>query len=165
MTTKLLPLAAALALAGCEPAKPPLAPAPTPATPPAGKPADDEDDHDHGPGPHGGTVIEFGKWHGEFCVDHKAKTATVYVLSGNLKRPVAVPADMLTLSVKRPKLQVELKASPIDSDPKGQASRFVATHDAFGIEQEFEGTVSGVIDGKPYAGDFKEKPDAHGHKH
>jgi hypothetical protein len=163
MTTKLLPLAALLALAGCEPAKPP-APA---TTPPAAKsdPAHEEDDHDHGPGPHGGTVIEFGKYHGEFCVDHGKKQVTVYILSGNLKRPVAIPAETLTLSVKQPRLQVELKASPIDSDPKGKASQFVATHEAFGVEQEFEGTVSGVIDGKPYAGDFKEKADAHGHKH
>src|SRR5581483_10545550 len=35
-------------------------------------------DHDHGPGPHGGTIIEFGKWHGEFTVNHKTQEATVY---------------------------------------------------------------------------------------
>ena len=53
---------------------------------------------------------------------------------------------------------------PQDGDPKGKASRFVATHDSLGKEQEFEGTVSGEIDGKPYAGDFKEEPHAD-HKH
>ena len=150
-------LFAAGVLAGCEPAKPPAA-AKTAAT------ADSGDDHDHGAGPHGGTVIEFGKWHGEFCVDHAKQEATVYILSGNLKRPVALAADALTLSLKEPKVQVELKPVPVESDPAGKASRFVGTHAALGKEQEFEGTVSGTIDGKQYLGDFKEKPDA-GHKH
>jgi hypothetical protein len=40
---------------------------------------------DHGPGPHGGTIIEFGKWHGEFCMDHGKKQATVYILGGDAK--------------------------------------------------------------------------------
>ena len=144
-------LFAVAVLAGCEPAKPPAA-AKTAATP--------ADDHDHGAGPHGGTVIEFGKWHGEFCVDHARQEATVYILSGNLKRPVAFAADKLTLSLKEPKLQIELKAAPQEADPAGKASRFVGTHPALGKEQEFAGTVSGVVDGKPYLGDFEEKPDA-----
>ncbi len=150
-------LFAAAVLAGCEPAKPPAA-AKTAAT------ADAGDDHAHGAGPHGGTVIEFGKWHGEFCVDHPKQEATVYILSGNLKRPVALAADTLTLSLKEPKLQVELKAMPLESDPAGKASRFVGTHPALGKEQEFAGTVSGRIDGKQYLGDFQEKPDD-GHPH
>ncbi len=154
-----LPLAVFVTAVGCDPAKPSATAVKTAAT---AKPADD--DHDHGAGPHGGTVIEFGKWHGEFCVDHGKKQATVYILSGNLKRPAPLPTDTLSLSVKQPKLQVTLKATPLESDPAGQASRFVATHDAFGVEQEFEGTVSGVIAGKPYLGDFKEKADA-GHDH
>ena len=63
--------------------------------------------------------------------------------------------------------QADLLASPQDGDPKGSASRFIATDERFGKEQEFEGTVSGVIDGKPYLGDFKEEPHAdhdHGKK-
>lgn len=39
-----------------------------------------------------------------------------------------------------------------------------ATHDGFGKEQEFEGTVSAEIDGTPILGDFKETAHA-GHKH
>ena len=33
------------------------------------------------------------------------------------------------------------------------------------MEQEFEGEVHGLVDGKPYAGRFKEEPGDHGHKH
>ena len=41
----------------------------------------------------------------------------------------------------------------------------MATHANFGTQQEFEGTVSGEVDGKPYLGDFKEaEHDDHGKK-
>lgn len=134
-------------------------------TKPAGKPPttakDEDDDHDHGPGPHGGTVIEFGKYHGEFCMDHGKKQATVYILDGGVKKAVAVAADKLTLAIRSPAFSVELKPAPQDGDPAGKASRFVATHDNFAKEQEFAGTVSGTLDGKPYSGDFKEVE----HKH
>src|SRR4051812_42995918 len=48
------------------------------------------DDHDHGPGPHGGTIIELGggKYHAEFTVDHKKQEAAVYILGGNAKSPL-----------------------------------------------------------------------------
>jgi hypothetical protein len=120
--------------------------------------AANEDDHgDHGPGPHGGTVIELGKYHGEFVVDHAKKQATVYILDVKVKNPAPIAAPKLLLSIKQPQFQVDLLAVPQDGDPKGKSSRFVATHDNFGKEQEFEGTVSGEIDGKPYLGDFKEE--------
>lgn len=129
------------------------------------KAAKKDDDHgDHGEGPHGGTVIELGKYHGEFVVDHAKKTATVYILDGKVKNAEAISAAKLSLSIKQPAFQVDLVAVPQDGDPKGKSSRFVATHDNFGKEQEFEGTVSGEIDGKPYLGDFKEE-DHKDHKH
>lgn len=128
-------------------------------------PVKKDDDHDdHGPGPHGGTVIEFGKYHGEFVVDHAKKQATVYILDGKVKNAVPIAAEKLLLSIKSPMFQTDLKAMPQDSDPKGKSSRFVATHDNLGKEQEFEGTVSGEIDGKPYLGDFKEEPHKDGKK-
>lgn len=137
-----------------------------------GKPTDKTDnkksakgDHDHEEGPHGGTIIELGKYHGEFCMDHAKKQATVYILDGKTATkatPIAV--DKLLLSIKNPQFQVDLIAVPQDGDPAGKSSRFVATHDNFAKEQEFEGTVSGEIDGKAYFGDFKEE--AHtDHKH
>ncbi|WP_020471849.1 hypothetical protein [Zavarzinella formosa] len=123
----------------------------------------DHDDHDHGEGPHGGTILEFGKYHGEFTVDHKTKEATVYILSGNLKKAVPLDVEKLTLSIKKPMFQVDLLPKPAKDDPKGSSSVFVAKHDNFGVEQEFEGTVSGEVAGKPYVGEFKEK--AHDHEH
>lgn len=129
-----------------------------------GEKAKKDDDHDHGEGPHGGTIIEFGKYHAEFCMDHGKKQATVYILDGKVKNPEPISAAKLSLSIKRPPFQVDLVAVPQDGDPKGKSSRFVATHDNFGKEQEFEGTVSGEIDGKPYLGDFKEE-EHKDHKH
>jgi hypothetical protein len=123
------------------------------------------DDHDHGPGPHGGTIIEFGKWHGEFVVNHKSQEATIYILDEDVKNAVPVKADTLLLSIKDPQFQVDLKAVPLDGEAKGMSSRFVGKHEKLGKEQPFAGTLSGEIDGKPYAGDFKEKPEAHDHKH
>jgi hypothetical protein len=115
-----------------------------------------DDDHDHGPGPHGGVIIEFGKWHGEFTVDHKTQEATVYILGSDAIKPVALQIDKPLLSIKKPQFQIELQPKPQDGDAAGKASRYVGKHENFGKEQDFEGTFSGVVDGKPYAGDFKE---------
>jgi hypothetical protein len=121
---------------------------------------DDDHDHDHGPGPHGGTIIEFGKYHGEFTVNHQSREATVYILGSDAKKAAPIQVEKLLLSIKSPQFQVDLKAAPQESDPPGKSSRFVGKHENFGKEQAFEGTLSGVVDGKPYAGDFKEEPEA-----
>jgi hypothetical protein len=116
------------------------------------------DDHDHGPGPHGGTVIELGKYHGEFVVDHKKKEATVYILAGNVKTPVPLKAEKVELTITKPMFQVEMKPMPLEGEKDGASSRFVATHDNFGVEQEFAGAVIIKVGDKTYDGDFKEKP-------
>ena len=119
---------------------------------------------DHAEGPHGGTIIEFGKWHGEFTVDHKTQEATVFILEVDSRTTAPLPVEKLLLSIKTPQFQVDLKAVPDKSDPSGKSSRFVAKHENFGKAQEFEGTLSGVVDGKPYASDFKEEKNKD-HKH
>ena len=116
-------------------------------------------EHDHGAGPHGGVIIEFGRWHGEFTVDHKASEATIYILGNDAKTPSPIPVDKLQLSIKNPQFQLDVKAVPQANDPEGKSSRFVGKHENFAKEQEFEGTLSGVVNGKPYAGDFKELPE------
>jgi hypothetical protein len=118
------------------------------------------DDHDHGAGPHGGAVADWGggKYHVEFTVNHDKQEATVYILDSDVKSPVPIKADKLLLTIKEPAFQTDLKAVPQDSDPKGTASRFVGKHEKLGFVREFEGTVSGEVDGTPYAGDFKEEP-------
>jgi len=121
-----------------------------------------DDDHDHGEGPHGGVVADWGggKYHIEFTVNHDKQEATVYILAADAKKPVPIKTDKLLLTIKEPAFQTDLKAAPQESDPKGAASRFVGKHEKLGIEREFAGTVSGEIDGTPYAGDFKEEPPA-----
>lgn len=132
----------------------------------AEKKGDEEEDHSHGAGPHGGTVADWGggKYHVEFCLDHAKKEATVYLLKANAKTPAPIKTDKLLLSIALPAFQVELKARPLENDPQGTASRFVGGHENFAKEQEFAGTISGEINGKGYAGEFLHKKDREDHK-
>ena len=120
-------------------------------------------EHAHGAGPHGGTILEWGggAYHVEFTVDHDAKTATVYILGGDAKTPAPLKADKLTLTINEPAFQLELSAQPLDGETDGMASRFAGTHDNLGVVQEFAGTISGDVDGTPYAVDFAEEAGDH----
>lgn len=122
--------------------------------------------HSHGVGPHDGTIADWGggKYHVEFTVDHSKQQATVYVLGSDEKTPVPIDAKSIELSIKAPELLVTLQASPQEGDPEGKSSRFIGTHEKLGVVQEYAGTMTGVVDGTPYSGDFTEE--AHGdHKH
>jgi hypothetical protein len=121
-------------------------------------------DHAHGAGPHGGVVADWGggKYHVEFTVDHDTKQAAVYVLAGDATTPASVKTDKLLLSITEPAFQVEL--TPDTTEGEGdKASRFVGKHDNLGLVRDFSGTISGVLDGTPYAADFSEQTD-HEHK-
>ncbi|MFM7052956.1 MAG: hypothetical protein ACKOYN_12630 [Planctomycetota bacterium] len=161
--------AAALGLAGCsEPAAVPESTAPT-TTAKGGHDDHDHDHspggHDHGAGPHGGTLADWGggKYHVEFTVDHDAKEAVVYVLGADEKTPAPVKADdgKLLLTIREPSFQVELAARPLSGEAEGSAARYAGRHDGLGIVREFSGTISGAVDGTPFAGDFEEQ--AHDH--
>jgi hypothetical protein len=120
----------------------------------------------HAPGPHDGTLADWGggKYHVEFTVDHEKQEATVYVLGDDEKTPAPIPAEDIQLSIQDPPMQVTLKAVPQEGDPEGTSSRFIGNHEGLGVVQEYAGTMTGVIDGTPYSGDFKEEP--HGaHEH
>ena len=120
----------------------------------------------HGAGPHEGTVADWGggKYHVEFTVDHAKHEGTVYILGADEKTPVSIAAESIEMTILDPVMHASLKATPQDGDKAGTASRFVGTHEKLGVVQEYAGTISGVIDGTPYSGDFKEVP--HGdHKH
>lgn len=121
--------------------------------------------HAHGVGPHDGTVADWGggKFHVEFTVDHDKQQATVYVLGSDEKTATPIDAESIELSITDPEMQVTLAAEPLESDPEGKSSRFVGTHEKLGVVQEYAGTMTGVVDGTPYSGDFKEE--AHGHEH
>ena len=114
----------------------------------------------HGSGPHDGTISDWGggKFHVEFTVDHGKQEGTVYILGADEKTPTPIDAKEIELSITDPVMQVTLKASPQKTDPAGKSSRFIGNHKSLGVVQEYAGTISGVIQGTPYSGDFKEEP-------
>jgi hypothetical protein len=116
----------------------------------------------HGAGPHEGVVADWGggKFHVEFTVDHDKQEATVYILGDDEKTATPIKAGSILLSINAPKFQVELAAAPLEGEAEGTASRFVGKHESLGKVQEFAGTISGEVEGTPYAGEFKEEPHA-----
>ena len=143
-------------LAGCNPA--------TEAPPkPPGSESNAKHAHDHGTGPHDGTIGEFGggKYHMEFVVDHDKQEATVYVLGGDVKTPAPIKTDKLTLAISDPEFSVDLMALPLEGEANGESSRFVGTHESLGKVQEFAGSVTAEVEGTPLSGDFKEEPHTH----
>ncbi|HUS38266.1 MAG TPA: hypothetical protein VMX74_02385 [Pirellulales bacterium] len=147
--------------AGCNNSQEPAGPA---KTPPAGGDAEHKEHKGghsgHGTGPHEGTVADWGggKYHVEFTVDHDKQEATVYILGDDEKTPTPIKAAEIQLAIKKPAFQSALKAAPQEGDPEGKASRFVGNHESLGVVMEYEGTISGEVDGTPYSGNFKEEP-------
>lgn len=122
-----------------------------------------EEGHSHGEGPNGGVVADWGggKYHVEFTVDHEAQQATVYVLDSDAQSLAPVKAESLLLTINDPSFQVELQSVPLEGEAEGTSSRFVGKHENLGIVQEFAGTISGMVEETPYAGDFQEEPHDH----
>lgn len=124
-----------------------------------------QEGHTHGEGPHGGTIADWGggKYHVEFTVDHDKQEATVYLLGNDEKTPSPIKASdgNLLLTIKEPAFQVELVAQPLEGEADGAASRFVGKSEKLGVVQEFAGTISGEVEGTPYAGDFAESAHTH----
>jgi hypothetical protein len=118
--------------------------------------------HSHGAGPHGGVIADWGggKYHVEFTVDHEKQQATAYIFGRDEKTPTPIAATSIELSIKDPETLVTLEASPQEGDADGKSSRFVGTDEKLGVVQEYAGTLTGVIDGTPYSGDFKEEAHA-----
>lgn len=135
------------------------------------QPSDESDDHSHeghshaghGAGPHEGTLADWGggKYHVEFTVDHDRQEATVYILGGDEKTPAPIALAEIQLFIIQPEMEVLLQAAPQEGDPEGFASRFIGNHESLGVVQEYEGTITGVIDGTPYSGTFKEEAHSH----
>src|SRR5580765_2938112 len=125
----------------------------------------DKKGHVHGKGPNGGVVFDFGKFHGEFTVNHDKKECTVFVLGEDEKTPVPVAAKDMVVSTKATKTAkgMDVPAMTIKMLPKdekdGKATKFVGTDPGLGNVADFEGTVAAEIDGKGSLGRFKEEPD------
>lgn len=164
-------LVAAMLSAGCNPA-PPAVPTAKTTPPPSTATKEDHphphpkksegDKHGHGAGPHEGTLADWGggKYHVEFTVDHDKQETVVYVLGSDEKTPAPIKATdgKLLLTINEPSFQVELTAQPLEGEAEGSSSRFVGKDEKLGVVQEFAGTISGEVEGTPYAGDFKEEP-------
>jgi hypothetical protein len=121
-------------------------------------PPDASGGHSHGAGPHGGAVADWGggAYHVEFTVDHDKKEATVYVLGSDGHTATPIKAENITLSIDDPAFQVELAPNPQDGEPAGESSRFVGQHASLGIVREFSGSITGELEGTPYAAEFAE---------
>jgi hypothetical protein len=135
---------------GCE-----EAPAPAPTTPAT---ASSSGGHSHDAGPHGGAVADWGggAYHVEFTVDHDKKEATVYVLGSDGHTAKPVKAELITLSIDDPAFQLDLSAQPQDGESAGESSRFTGQHENLGIVREFSGSITGELEGTPYAAEFAE---------
>lgn len=157
-----------IGFAGCGPAS-----SDKPATSEAG-----HEDHEHGdqggadhghdhsaPGPHGGMIIDWGggKFHVELVIDDAKKEVTVYVLDESMKKSVPVDATELQLSLKEPVMELTLAAVATSGETSG-TSQFSAPLPMSDKEIHWEGTISGVVDGVPYAGEFHDEHD-HDHDH
>ena len=167
--TALMATAAMTFLSGCGGSEEP-APS-TPAAQPAAQTEEGDHGHPHGghgAGPHDGTLADWGggAYHVEFTVDHDKKESVVYILGSDEKTAEPIKATTVLLSITSPEFQVELTAMPLEGEANGLCSRFVGTDDSLGIVQEFQGTISGDIDGTPYVGEFSEAAHgAGGHTH
>jgi len=159
-----LSLAAAISFVGCNKPSAPPTDSPTPVANDRGNLRGDGthdhsvEGHAHGTGPHDGTIADWGggKYHVEFTVDHDRQQATVYILGSDEKTSMPIDAQSIELSIQDPAMQVTLQASPQEGDLDGKASRFVGTDEKLGVVQEYAGTLTGVVDGTPFSGDFEE---------
>jgi hypothetical protein len=131
--------------------------------PPAGGGQQKAHDHEH-EAPHGGLLAEWGdhEYHAEFTVDPAKKEATVYILDGNARKaPKGVKGEDIKnvrVIVKKPmEATIELKHDPAKSGEGGIA--FVGTHDKLDAKGNYQGEITGEMNGKPYQGDFPEVHD------
>lgn len=127
----------------------------------AGK-ADSHDDHDHGAGPHGGSIVELGdeEYHAEVVVDGKAHALKVYLFGKDAKTAAPISATEVMV-VTEDDQKLALKAAPQSGDGEGKASLFElideAAVDAISKAGYLHGSLQLEADGKSYRADI----DAH----
>lgn len=136
-------------------------PATEPAADTAATTASAEGGHSHGNGPNGGVVFDLGGDHAEFTVDHPKTECRILILDAN-NAPKPVAADEFVVSIMETKTAdgavvapMTITLRPVDA-VEGKASKFVGADPGIGSVADFEGAVSGQIDGKPALGEFKE---------
>lgn len=119
--------------------------------------------HSHSPGPHGGTIVDWGggTYHVELVFDHEAKKVTAYVFGTDEKTPAPIKADQIMMATAD--LQLSLK--PEGESAAGEFTAFTATHEALGKEGDWEGSISALVDETPYSGKFDHGEHDHDHDH
>ena len=136
---------------------------------------EDQDAHDHAEhdhpehGPHEGELVELGR--GAFHVEivHDEGTVAFYVLDEAAAQAVAIPASVLTVSLKHEGevRSFELEAEPQADDPEGLSSRFTSGIAKLvqWLDAGAEGAVTVQIDGKSLTGNIEHHHDHAGHEH
>jgi hypothetical protein len=157
-----LAIAAALALAGCQP--PPVGQGP------AGKTGAHDHDHDHAHhGPHGGHIMEIGEeeYHAEWTHDESGKV-TFYLLDSDVKKEVPIAADEISIDVKiGDHAPVTYKLAAVNPQDGKSATFEIVDKNLLGVLETLKdnkGTVCTLhvtIDGKTFA----QKIEEHDHGH
>jgi hypothetical protein len=107
-------------------------------------------------------VFDFGQHHAEFTVDHPKQQCMLLLLDDDAKTPIFEVAGELALATNPTKTKEgkAVDAMTITLTPTNavdcKTSTFVGTDPGLGNVADFDGTVSGEIDGKPAQGEFKE---------
>ena len=137
-------------------------PAPAPADATHTSPPAAMAEHVHGAGPNGGVVFDLGSHHAEFTVDHGKRECAILLLGDDERTPAAVDAAELILITQATRTAEGTVVSPLTitlapvNAIEGKSATFVGTDPGLGRVADFAGMVSGVIDGKPSEGEFKE---------
>ena len=126
---------------------------------------DDHHHHDHAAGPHGGHILEFGKYHGEITVSNE--TVSVYVLGDDAKTSVPVAGTaVLHLKSGDKTIEVPLEAAPEEGEPEGESSRYQAGLDKLpeGIDdiEKIAGSVELKVGEETFTAEVSHD---HGHAH
>lgn len=118
-----------------------------------------KEEHSHGSGPNGGVMFDIagGKYHGEFKPSHKDKTATVWIYGADEKTLTPVKTEKVKLVISNTNPKIEMDLTPTDKKADGSAATFTGKHDGLAVEMEYKGTITFLVDGMPYNGDFEEK--------
>ncbi len=137
--------------------------------PPSDPPA--EAGHDHAElGPHGGHLIELGRnheYHAELVDDHKAGSATIYLLDAKLAETTTSESKLSLVTTAG--TEVQTFEIPGAANDFGAFSQFSSSDPALlaALEHEKEATVTIriTINGTPFVGKLEHHEEGHGHSH
>lgn len=117
--------------------------------------------HRHGTGPHGGIVFDLGKYHAEFALNSTKAECHLYILDDDEESPLAVAVKELVLTIQSAKTdegkslsQTSIPLTPAD-EKEGKTTRLIGRDPGLAGVLACQGTIAGVIEGKPSLGRFE----------